>query len=203
MESPLSKTDIAILKFLTANLTKDFTILKIAENTGKTIRLTYAAVRKLVERRIIIREEKANLKLCRLNLKLPQIISYVESIRWHDFAKKNGEVNLVVSDIIEKSSLPYFTILVFGSYARGVATKASDVDLLIIIPDKKFEDIFEVAVKSAKSLTTITLHHIIVSYQEFLAMLSEKKTNVAKEVLETRYITYGAEQFYTIVGRGL
>lgn len=197
----LSATAIEILKFLATNLTKDFTILKIAQNTGKTTRLTYATVKRLIEDKIIIMDEKANLKLCRLNLKMPQIIAFIESIRWHDFAKKHPEINLLTSDIIERSELPYFTLLVFGSYARRTSTQVSDLDLLIIIPDRKFEDSVEAAVKSAKSLSKITLHHIIVSYSEVLGMLSERKTNVAKEALEARYIAYGAESFYTIVGR--
>lgn len=197
----LSTTTIEILKFLTANLTKDFTILNIAKSTGKTPRLTYATVKSLIKDKIIIMNEKANLKLCRLNLKMPHIIAFIESIRWDDFAKRHLEINLLVSDIIERSDLPYLTLLAFGSYARGISTRVSDLDLLIIIPDNKFEDSVEAAVKSAKSLSKITLHHIIVSYPEFLGMLAERKTNVAKEALEARYIAYGAEPFYMMVGR--
>jgi len=143
MTSTLSATAIDILEFLTANLTKDFTILKIAKNTGKTTRLTYAMVKRLAKDKIINIEKKANLKLCRINLKMLQIISYIESIRWHEFAKRHREISLLISDIIKKSSLPYFTVLIFGSYAKDTATKSSDLDLLIIIPDKKLEDFIE------------------------------------------------------------
>jgi len=201
LRTVFSATAIKILRFLTANLTKDFTILQIAKSTGTTTRLTYAAVKRLVEDKIIILEEKANLKLCRLNLKLPQTIAFIESIRWCDFARRHPEISLLVSDIIQRCDLPYLTLLVFGSYARGTVTKASDLDLLVIIPDRKFEDSLEVAVKTARSLSKIPLHHIIVSYIEFLHMLSEKKTNVAKEVLETRYVAYGAESLYMMLGR--
>jgi len=201
MTLTLSSTAIDVLKFLTTNLTKEFTILKIAENTGKTTRLTYAVVSRLAKEKIITIEKQANLKLSRINLKMPQIISYIESIRWHEFAKKHREINLIISDIIKKSSLPYFTLSIFGSYAKNTITKTSDLDILIIIPDKKLEDSIEAAVKSAKSLSKITLHDIIITHLEFLDMLKEKKINVAKEALEARYIPYGAEPFYTMVGQ--
>lgn len=196
-----SNTSIEILKFLTANLIRDFTILKIAQGTGKTIRLTYATVERLVKDRMIIREEKANLKLCRLNLRMPQVVAFIESIRWRDFVERRRELSLLASDILQRCELPYLTLLVFGSYARGTATKRSDLDILIIVPDRKFEESMEVAVKSARALSKITLHHIIVSYSEFVNMLGEKKTNIAKEALEARYIAYGAEPFYEMVGQ--
>ena len=203
MKRTLTPNDIEVLKFLTKNLTKDFTILKIAKGTGKTNRLVYAAVKRLIKEKIIIVEEKANLKLCRLNLEMPHIIALIESIRWHDFAQGHRDVDLLISDIIARSALPFFTLVVFGSYAKGTAIEASDLDILIIIPDRKFEASMDIAIKSATSLSTITLHPIIVSYTEFLDMLRENKINVAKEVLEARYVTYGAEPFYTMVGRTL
>jgi len=203
MNLALSDTSVEVLKFLAADLTKDFTILQIANNTGKTTRLTYAAVKRLIKDKMISMEEKANLKLCRLNLKMPQIIAFIESYRWRDFARRHPEIDFLVSDIIQKSDLPYLTLLVYGSYARGRATKASDLDLLVITPDRKFEDSVEAAVRAARSLSKIALHHIIISYPEFLQMLSERRTNVAKEVLEARYVAYGAEPLYMMVGQAV
>jgi predicted transcriptional regulator len=72
----LTSNDIEVLKFLTKNLTKDFTILKIAKGVGKTNRLVYAAVKRLIKEKIIIVEEKAKLKLCRLNFEMPSYNSF-------------------------------------------------------------------------------------------------------------------------------
>lgn len=200
-KAALSSTGIEILKLLTSNLTKDFTILKIAQGTGKTNRLTYSTVRKLEKEHIITIQEKANLKLCKLNLKNPQIVSFVEGLRWRDFARGQPGVSLLVSDIISKSELPYFTLAIFGSHAKGTATKKSDLDLLLVMPDRIFQGSFEAAVKSATALSNISVHDVVVTYSEFASMLGEKKINVANQVLEARVIAYGAEAFYTLVGR--
>ena len=201
MRAAFSDTGIEILKLLTSNLTRDFTILKIAQHTGKTNRLTYSTVKKLEKEHMITIEEKANLKLCKLSLENPQMIALIESLRWLDFTRKRSDIGLLVSDIVSRSELPYFTLAVFGSYAKGAMTKRSDLDMLLVIPERKFEDTIETAIKSARALTNITVHDVVVTYAEFAEMLRETKINVAKEVLEARYVGYGAEAFYTLLRR--
>jgi predicted nucleotidyltransferase len=201
VRAAFSDTGVEILKLLTSNLTRDFTILKIAQRTGKTNRLTYSTVKKLEKERMITIQEKANLRLCKLSLENPQMIALIESLRWVDFTRKRSDVGLLVSDIVSKSELPYFTLVVFGSYARGTMTKRSDLDMLLVIPDRKFEDTIETAVKSARALSNVSVHDVVVTYTEFAEMLRETKINVAKESLEARYIGYGAEAFYTLLRR--
>ena len=45
------------------------------------------------------------------------------------------------------------------------------------------------------------MHDVVVTYSEFVDMLSEAKLDVAKETLEARYVAYGAEAFYTLLRR--
>ena len=80
-------------------------------------------------------------------------------------------------------------------------TGKSDLDVLLVIPDRKFGDTIETAIKSARTLSNIPVHDVVVTYSEFVDMLSEAKLNVAKETLEARYVAYGAETFYTLLRR--
>jgi len=201
VKTALSDTEIEILKLLTSDLTRDFTILKIAELTGKAKRLTYAAAKKLAKERTIIIQEKANLKLCKLNLRNAQIIAFIESLRWREFSRRHPDIGLLVSTLISKSDLPYLTVAVFGSYAKETATEKSDLDMLVVIPDRIFANAVEAAIESAKVLSNVPLHDVIVTYAEFVDMLKEMRITVAREVLEARYVAYGAEPFYTLIGR--
>jgi predicted nucleotidyltransferase len=203
IRAAFSDTGIEILKLLTANLTKDFTILKIAEGTRKTNRLTYSTVRRLEKEHLITIQSKANLRLCKLSLKNPQTIALIESLRWNEFTRRHPDVGLLVSDIVSKSELPYFTLAIFGSYAKGTMTGKSDLDMLLVMPDRKLEVTIETAIKSARRLSNVPVHDVVVTCSEFVDMLSETKMNVAKETLEARYIAYGAEAFYTLLGRSL
>jgi predicted nucleotidyltransferase len=201
MRAAFSDTGIEVLKLLTANLTKDFTILKIAERAHKTNRLTYSAVERLEKEHLITIQEKANLRLCKLSLENPQMIALIESLRWHDFTRKHPDVSLLVKDIVSKSELPYFTLAIFGSYAKGTMNGKSDLDMLLVIPDRKFEDTIETAIKSARALSNVPVHNVVVTYSEFVDMLGETKLNVAKETLDARYVAYGAEALYTLLRR--
>jgi predicted nucleotidyltransferase len=201
VKAAFSDTGIEILKLLTSNLTRDFTILKVAQHTGKTNRLTYSTVKKLEKEHMITIQEKANLRLCKLSLENPQMIALIESLRWLDLTRERPDVGLLVADIVSKCELPYFTLAVFGSYAKGTMTKRSDLDMLLVVPDRKFEDTIETAIKSAKALSNILVHDVVVTYAEFVSMLRETKINIAKESLEARYIGYGAEAFYTLLRR--
>jgi predicted nucleotidyltransferase len=201
VKAAFSDTGIEILRLLTSNLTRDFTILKVAQHTGKTNRLTYSTVKKLEREHMITIQEKANLRLCKLSLENPQMIALIESLRWLDFTRKRPDIGLLVADIVSKCELPYFTLAVFGSYAKGTMTKRSDLDMLLVIPDRKFEDTIETAIKSARALSNIPVHDVVVTCAEFVSMLRETKINVAKESLEARYIGYGAEAFYTLLRR--
>jgi len=203
VKAAFSDTGIEVLKLLTSNLTRDFTILKIAQYTGKTNRLTYSTVKKLEKENLITIQEKANLRLCKLSLENPQMIALIESLRWLDFSRKRPDVGLLVSDIVSRCELPYFTLAVFGSYAKGTMTKRSDLDMLLVIPDRKFEDTIERATKSARALSNVPLRDVVVTYAEFVEMLRETKINVVKETLEARYVGYGAEAFYTVLWRSL
>ena len=50
----------------------------------------------------------------------------------------NPQIDLIVERIVKKFN-PH-KIILFGSYAKGTATKDSDVDLLIVLPiDEKFK----------------------------------------------------------------
>jgi predicted nucleotidyltransferase len=198
-----SDTEIDVLKLLTSELTRDFTILNISERIGRTPRLTYAAEKKLSKRGLVTVQAKANLKLCRINLRHTQTIAFIESLRWNDFAEKASQIDLLVSDIVSKSELPFFSLVVFGSYAKGTVTKRSDLDLLLVTPDRKFESTVEIAVKSAEALSNVPVHEIITTYSEFSDMLAERKINVAKEVIQDRLVAYGAEPLYALLRRFL
>jgi predicted nucleotidyltransferase len=201
VKTVLSDTETEVLKLLASDLTREITILKVAQLTGKTTRLTYAAAKKLAKEKTIIIEKKANLRLCKLNLEKIQINAFIESLRWNDFTKKHPDVGLIISTIISKINMPYFTIAIYGSYAKGTATRKSDIDLLVIIPDRKFGNEIEAAVEYARALTNLSLHNVEVTYAEFVSMLRENKITVARETLEARYIAYGAESFYSMIGR--
>lgn len=192
----LSKTEIAILKFFANKIGRSYTIREIAKNIGQDYRITHESANRLAEKGLIIKEKKANLNLCRLNFrKNISVLSYIESIIAQEFLEKNKDAALIINDLLKSIKIPCFTLILFGSYAKG-RRKKSDLDLLFLIPDRKSERDISATVSSIERIAPVKIHDIILTYGEFANMLEEKKTNLAKEVLDNHIIFYGSEAYY-------
>ena len=77
------------------------------------------------------------------------------------------------------------------------------MDILFIIPDRGAEKIISNTVASVERLVPKGLHEVILTYEEFSALLKDNKPNVAKEALENHIVAYGAEPFYRILSETL
>jgi len=204
----LSSTAIALLKLMASDLTKDYTIRKLAQGIRQSYRITYETVNRLAENGTLSLERKANLRMCRLNLRRNvQTLAFIESLRAEEFLKTRPAVRLTVSNLVTKITnvLPFFCLVLFGSVVKGKSITRSDLDILFILPDQMLQNRVENELASVVRTSTIGLHEVVLSTDQFASMLSEreriKKPNLATEILENRIIPYGAETFYALISR--
>lgn len=199
-QETLTKTEVAILKFLVGKLNTSSTVREIARNIKQDYRITYDSVQSLEKKGIVERIKKANLNLCKINLMADiGIFSYVEYLRATEFLNRFKEIKLIKDDLLDKISSYSFTAILFGSYVKGTYKKTSDIDLLFLTSDKKFEKDISVAIASIERTGPIGIHEIVLTYANFIEMLKESRKNVAKEILENHIIFYGAEAFYKLL----
>jgi len=204
----LSNTAIAVLKLMVSDLTAGYTIRRIAHGIGQDYRITYETVRRLAENGVLSLERRANLHICRLN---PhgniQILAFIESLRAEEFLKVRPNLRLLVSTLVAKmaSVSPFSCLVLFGSIVKGKAISRSDLDILLILPDQTFQNRAENELASVARTSTIGLHEVVLSSDQFLSMLGERerarKPNLATEILESHIIPYGAEAFHSLVWR--
>jgi len=89
----------------------------------------------------------------------------------------------------------------FGSYAKGTATKQSDIDLLFIvsnIKDKILRESIERESASYQYSHNIKISPLITDIEEFKKMIKSKELNVGKEIKEYGISLYGHEVFWRI-----
>ena len=90
-------------------------------------------------------------------------------------------------------------VILFGSYAKGVQSENSDIDLLVVTNDnfvfESFAQKMEVKLKIAQALSSIRkfadidlIVHTKPMYNQFIQLNSGFK----KEILETGYVIYEA-----------
>jgi predicted nucleotidyltransferase len=191
---PLTKTSTEILAFLSSRIRESFTVRQIAEAIGKDYKITYTMTKRLAEQHYIIAAKKRPVTYCRLNLKGNlTVLAYIEGVRASRFFEKHKDVEILFNDLTSKISLPFFTLILFGSYVKGKPSPKSDLDVLLIIPEHSFEKEVEAAVGSVQRISPLGIHETVLTYNDFFGLLKEKKPNVAWEAIDNRIVPYGAE----------
>jgi predicted nucleotidyltransferase len=194
---PLTKTSVEILAFLNSRIRETFTVRQITEAIGKDYKITYTMTMRLAEQNYIIAEKKRPVTYCRLNLKgNSSVLAYIEGVRASRFFEKHKDIEILVNDLTSKISSPFFTLILFGSYVKGTASPRSDLDVLLIIPERSFEKEVEAAVGSVQRVSPLGIHETVLAYSEFLELLEQKKPNVAWEAIDNRIVPYGAEMLF-------
>lgn len=194
---PLTKTSIEILAFLTSRIRESFTVRQIAQAIEKDYKITYTMTMRLAKQQYISAEKKRPVTYCKINLKGNFLLfAYIEGIRASRFFEKHKDIEILVDDLTSKISLPFFTLILFGSYVKGTASQRSDLDVLLIVPERSFEKEAESAIGSVQRVSPLGIHETILTFSDFLDLLRRKKPNVAWEAIDNRIVPYGAEMLF-------
>ena len=202
------KTLLKIIGLMRTNLDKGLTILKISKQLKIGYRPAYNHISEMDKEGIIQIEKIGSSKQCKLNLENPKTRHLLESL---DIAKKEELYNEyprlriienLISKLTEKFISQIHSIVLFGSYVKGTATKQSDIDLLFIVNDLKDKPLRELIERECASYQyshNIKLSPLITDIEELKKMLNAKELNVGKEAREQGISLYGYELFWRIV----
>jgi predicted nucleotidyltransferase len=132
------------------------------------------------------------------NEKTLALLQLAEIEKVKQFYAVNKGLKLILEDFVElmKSQLKNRVIVVlFGSYAKGTATKESDIDILLISKGKiDVEKITrEIYAKYGKEITPI-----VMTPNDFKKQMEKA---LIKEIIKDHYILYGVENFINLVFR--
>jgi len=186
------KTENKIIKALIEE-NHSMTIREISKKIKADYRITHTAVRKLAGKKIINTQTIGKSSLCSLNKYYGSKIYKVEDERKNQFLK-NRNIKQLYKEVMAKIQTSFFIFLVFGSYAKNLHKKNSDIDLMFISDGKNFED----KIGSILSLLPLKTHALVFTEKEFKRMLDAKKLNVVKEAVNNYIILHGIENFYNI-----
>ena len=134
-----------------------------------------------------------------------QIVSFATKkdqakIIWNGCEKmvnSNKELKLILEDFVKsaESQIDIASIVLFGSYAKGSATKESDIDVLLISREKEGIDKVtkEIHAKYGKEISIV-----LMAPKDFK---KQKDNALIKEIINSHYILYGIEKFVNLVFR--
>ena len=183
-----------ILMLLLSNKPEEFTIRAISKSISVDYKTVYIVVKELITDGILNAKKVGQTVLCSIDRKAfnPDIFR-AESLRKERLLRKKDFS--IMCDYLDDVKKPFFTLLLFGSYASGNAKKGSDIDLMIITDDEKVKR----EVKDKISLTPLNIHLVDFNSGEFISMLKTTEFNVGKEASDNNILLFGIEDYYRIL----
>ena len=160
---------------------------------SKSYQRVYEAVNDLVKKNILALEKIGNTNLISLNLSRESILllSFLD--------EKEGNKAPNYSKILDIKEISDYLILITGSYASGSFNKKSDMDLVIIVPDKEDVVFIQKLVDNKTMLFVPPIHLYIFRKKDFVEMLTDKKENYGKEIVKNKIILKNGQMFYELV----
>jgi len=190
----MNKNELLILNLFRKNLFLKASIREIMKRIkSKSYQRVYEAILELEKKNILSSEKLGNMNLIFLNLSRNTIINL-------SFLDEQEVENIPnVDEIINIKEITDHLILVTGSYAKGTENKSSDLDLVIIIPDK--EDVVQTQnlIENLTMLFTPKIHLYVLRKKDFTEMLTEKKENYGKEIFKNHIILKNAQSYYELI----
>lgn len=202
------ETLLKIIGLMRKGLDNGLTILKISKRLKIGYRPAYNHITEMEKEGLIQIERIGSAKQCSLNFSSPKTRHLLESLditRKEELFKKHPKLKIIdnlILKLTEKFISEIHSIILFGSYAKGTATKQSDIDLLFIISNLKDKNLREAIERESASYRyshNIKINPLITNIEEFKKMLKAKELNVGKEIKEYGISLYGHEIFWKII----
>ena len=203
------QTLLKIVRLMRTELSNGLTILKISKKLKIGYRPAYNHINSMGEEGIVKIVKVGNAKQCFLNLgnaKCRHLLEEIDTLEKDEIYNGNQKIRAVIESLISKLTREFISdihsIVLFGSHAKGTATKASDIDLLFIVTDlknKKLREGIERESASYQYSHNIKVSPLITDINEFNKMLKSEELNVGKETREHGISLYGSEMFWRLV----
>jgi|SRR3989344_7025266 len=160
---------------------------------SKSYQRVYESVGSLITRNILSSEKIGNTTLISLNMSRETFVILA-------FLDEQEEKKIPnYSNIMEIKEISDYLILVTGSYTKGKTTKKSDVDLVIIVPDKENIVNIQKLVENMTMLYVPEIHLHVFRKKDFIEMLKERKETYGKEIVKNHLILKNAQRYYELL----
>lgn len=203
------KTLLKIIGLMRKEIGKGQTILEISKKLEIGYRPAYMHIASMEKEGIIKVEKIGNAKQSTLNLenvKTRHLLGEIDILRKEELFKENPRLRAVIESLISRLTEKFISrihsVVLFGSYAKGTATKQSDIDLLFVVSNLKDKSLREAIERESASYQyshNLRVSPLITDIDEFKKMLKSKELNVGKETREYGISLYGHEIFWRIV----
>lgn len=180
-----TKTQYRIMELLSGS--QRYSIRSLARKLELSYALVYNNLSKLIKKGLVKKTMVPPASM--LELSAPkEVLADIENRKRHKFLEKHQWVRLFADDFQKQFNMPFYSMVVFGSYAKE--KKGSDLDIIIIAQDT---DAAEKAVHEIITRKKIDAH--VFTSEEFKEMLSQREFNIGNEAMDDHVILHGVDSF--------
>jgi predicted nucleotidyltransferase len=189
----MKKIQEFIINLFRKNIFLKSTIRQISVTLKKDYPNIYNSIKELEDEKILNLEKFGNSIMCSLNMdqKTISLLAFLDE--QEAFNQKIPHIN----KILDFKDFYNDILIVTGSYASGKQTKVSDLDLVLITKEKAFEK--QKLIDNLTSLMLPKIHTSVFTYNDFIAMLLDKKPNFGKEIFNNRLIFRNTSNYYILI----
>lgn len=192
----ITKTQIEIMKIFVSKINKRFSINEISEILKKPYALVHRSMKELIEKRLVLIDEK---KLLSLNYRenFPEL-TFIESERTKIYLEKEKSVSLLVKDCLGEIKEDFFVFLIFGSFVEK--KKFNDLDILVILDNTIKVEQIERVIQNIASNFSFKVDLQVIDKESAYEMFSKREQiNILNESLNKHLIIFGGENYYRIL----
>lgn len=195
----ITKSEFKILGEFRKNFFKTYTFNELKQNlkesSNNKIQL---ALKHFEEEELILITRKKGFNLIDLNLKSPLLVHYFGLIDFEKINHKAKDILFKIKESLSKKDI-FFSLLIFGSHAKGNLSKNSDLDIAIILEEGADKKEIKPLIKSIKRKSLLEIDEHYFHKKEFLEMLKNSQENLGKEIFRSFLVFYGGEFFYNLI----
>ncbi len=186
----------------------ELSIREMARRLKATYSFVYKAVERMAAEGVLAVAIKGRAKMCSLNLKSERaraLLAVGSVSRKEEFVKKNRLVGELLGEFVKRVEREgVYSIILFGSYAKGSASATSDIDLLVVGASKaRLDSKVEAEANSLEARYGKEVNAVVVDKAMFLKSLRSQEVTAVKEALADHVILSGFERFWELVKEGL
>jgi len=199
----LTKKQLRVLNIFQRNEFKELPWNKVKElsreNSSSVIQ---NAIKSFLTEELITEKKIGTSKLYAINHKNNKVYSYFETYNKEILPKQVLKSIKELEDSLDKHT-PFYSIVIFGSYASGEQKKDSDLDLAVFIEQEDKRKIVEAVFKSMETKSFIKIDGHVITKDEFLEMLKVDYENLGKEIARKHLIIHNPVIFHSLIKEGM
>lgn len=194
----ISQEKLKILGVWGKRMFDELSIAEIMHLSGKKTKpWVFNTLKLLVKYGLLIPKTKGNINLYSLNLHNPLLFQSLQHLESDDLLRFT-QLKLI-ENIIDKTPVKNYCLLVFGSYAEKKQKESSDIDICFLVGSADEEKIIKPYLNEIKLGYSIEVDDHYIAFKDFVTLLLSKEENLAKQIFRKHKIFFNSDTYYQAI----